>query len=473
MADFKKKFAKNMLITGFFSYSAQAVSLGASTIHSRLLNPSDYGTVALIAIFIGLVGIFADSGISYAIIRTNHGLRYFRLVHHLAVGVGLLLFGVVSLLAPLVSLFFNGDASLIAPTVAVGAQFLVRGFGIVPQAWLVKQLATGFIGKVNLTVALVQAVLVVVLAWLGWSYWALIVPMWLGAGIQVAMVQHKAALSLPFRGWKQAWLGYQLTKHLINHAMGFNVINYGARKTDNLLIGKRYGDFELGLYDRAYLLLTTAINLISNLFGSILLPSLKELMPDKARVRAEYADMMKLFSLITFPAGLLLIFFGRPLTLLLWGADWESVHIFLPYIGILVCSQVVYSNAGYMFILFEEEKRFFRLGLWSSVSLVSGIAIGAAFSPLAVMIGYCAAYLCIVLPLYAYQGYSKAFGYPAGFILKFWAPKIACSLLLFAGAVWAQNWATYLGTGLYAIHLTAESYNLAARTIRKLVGWVR
>ena len=55
------------------------------------------------------------------------------------------------------------------------------------------------------------------------------------------------------------------------------MLNYWARNTDNLIIGKYYGADSLGIYNRAYRLLDMVTGIMTSLFGKVLYPSLKDL----------------------------------------------------------------------------------------------------------------------------------------------------------------------------------------------------
>lgn len=59
---------KNKAISGLFwkfaeRCGAQIVSLVVSIILARLLEPSDYGTISLVTVFIGICHVFVDSGL--------------------------------------------------------------------------------------------------------------------------------------------------------------------------------------------------------------------------------------------------------------------------------------------------------------------------------------------------------------------------------------------------------------------------
>ncbi|RYG47193.1 MAG: hypothetical protein EOO01_15180, partial [Chitinophagaceae bacterium] len=73
---FKKTLVKNLLVSGGYNYLSQAIAFFSSIIVSRLLTPESYGFVGIITVFTGFLSIFADSGISLAVIRSNYLYTY-------------------------------------------------------------------------------------------------------------------------------------------------------------------------------------------------------------------------------------------------------------------------------------------------------------------------------------------------------------------------------------------------------------
>ncbi len=76
MADsLKEKTVKGLLWSFIESFSLQGVQFLVGIIMARLLTPSDFGLIAMLAIFLGISQIFIDGGFSAALIqkteRTN------------------------------------------------------------------------------------------------------------------------------------------------------------------------------------------------------------------------------------------------------------------------------------------------------------------------------------------------------------------------------------------------------------------
>jgi len=65
----KEKAVSATVWSGIDIFAKQGLQFGITLILARLLTPADYGTVGLLAVFIGLAGVFIDSGFSSALIQ--------------------------------------------------------------------------------------------------------------------------------------------------------------------------------------------------------------------------------------------------------------------------------------------------------------------------------------------------------------------------------------------------------------------
>jgi teichuronic acid exporter len=420
---FKKSFFKNILTFGGYNYTSQIANFLSTIVLSRLLLPEEYGYVALITVFTGFVVIFADAGLSMAIVRSDYGTTFHKAVTNLSFYIGVILFLLMAILAYPIALLYN-DLTLIFPTLVMSLTFIAGAFKIVPMSIYTKALDFNFVGKVRLVANIISIGLMIILAFLGFSYWSLILPQFIMHLWQYLMFERRLKLGFRLYPISYTIVAFRKTRSLITNLSGFNLVNYWSRNADNLLIGKLYGNADLGIYSRAYKLLLLSLNLISGIFGTVLYPSLKKYDSEGGNIRSEYASILGIISLINYPVGAILILFPKIFVRLLWGNDWIMVADLLPYFGLLIFFQTMISTTGHMFILLEKEKLFMQVGITTSVLMVVAIALGAMHSMLMVAIAYTFCYVVVIVPINLYFGFIKAFGYGWKFIFQFWFPKL-------------------------------------------------
>lgn len=449
---FKKKFFKNILTLAGFNYSIQFIEFLSTYILSRLLLPAEYGFVALITVFTGFVSLFVDAGLSYAIIRSDYGIRYYKAISNLSLLIGTVLFIAISILAYPIARFYDNN-ELIIPTIILGSVFVIRSISVVPSAILNKNLAFNKTGLVRFTASLIQISTTILLAYLGFSYWALIFPVVFHALTSNIMLSVMAGFRFRFFPLIYLRLAFRTTKTLMANITGFNLINYWSRNADNLIIGKFYGTSDLGLYNRAYKLLYMALNSSSNLFGQVLFPSLKELKTNGGDVKHEFSSMLGIISIISFPIGAFMILLAEPFVRFMWGENWMGVADLLPFFGVIIFMQTLLSPVGNIYVLYQKEKTLFTIGGLSAIVMIIAIVAGAFFSMKHIACFYALSNILFNVPLNIYLGFHKALNFRIKELMVFWLPKMALSLGL-VSAIWYDitiiGWVLIL---LYLLHI--------------------
>jgi O-antigen/teichoic acid export membrane protein len=208
--------------------------------------PEEYGYVALITVFTGFIVIFTDAGLSFAIIRSDYKETFHKAMVNLAFFIGLLLFIIMVALAYPIALFYR-DNTLVLPTSMISLMFIIGALRIIPEATISKSLNFTYIGKVKLIGTLIIVGIMIILALLGFSYWLLIIPPIFSQTTQYILFEKKARIGLKIYSFSYTLAAFRKTKSLITNLSGFNIINYWARNADNLIIGKYYGSFDLGI----------------------------------------------------------------------------------------------------------------------------------------------------------------------------------------------------------------------------------
>lgn len=473
--EFKKGFYSNVLKLGSYQYSSEALSFLSSIILARLLLPKEYGFVALISVVTDFAMIFAGAGIASEIIRSDYGFTFHKAMANLSmiIGLGLCLF--TCMLAYPLALFYD-NMNLIYPTMIISTQIIFRCMQLAPQALLQKQLKFNYIGKLTFFTTFFTIVMMIVLALLDFSYWALIIPFPVTHFVKYILISRKTGLPFRIYPWKYTVVAFRKSKSIIGNITGFKLINYWARNVDNILIGKIYGEASLGIYNRGYRFLSLSLKLIARLFDTVLYPSLKKLQDQGGLVRKEYLNILGIISLINFPVGLVLILFPQTFVRIMWGPNWMQVADLLPYFGLLVMSQTIMSTAGNLFILFKKERVLLIMGTISAALMVGAIAWGSFYSMLHVARYYTLTYLTLIIPITLFFGFIKACGYNIASLLPFWLPKLILSLGLLT-SIWSDHYViTCILMGIYLLHLLHFQRNeimlFSQFTIRKFHKFV-
>jgi O-antigen/teichoic acid export membrane protein len=253
---------------------------------------------------------------------------------------------------------------------------------------------------------------------------------------------------------------FRHTKKLVSSVIGFSSINYWARNSDNMIVGKWYGPSDLGIYNRAYSLLMLPLNLITGLFNNILFPNLKKLQSRNGDIENEYYFVLNVIGCLTFPLTLLFVVFPKELVLILWGRDWARVADLLPYFGLLIFTQSLLSTSGHLLILYKKERAFMISGWISAFFLIGFIVMGATVSLEAIAQMYSLAFIVFVLLLNIFYIYIKSLGLRKGRVYAFWLPKMAFTLLIWLCLYFRQDYLRNVGVAAFSIYVLLSSRQL-------------
>ena len=150
------------------------ITIASTSVMARLLTPQDYGLIGMVAVVTGFVSMYRDLGLSAATIQRSeisHGQisTLFWVNVLLSLGVTLVTAG----LAPLIAWFY-GDPRLIWITVVTAGGFLISGIAVQHEALLRRQMRYFTLAIVGLTSMVIGYVVGIIMAWRGFSYWALV-----------------------------------------------------------------------------------------------------------------------------------------------------------------------------------------------------------------------------------------------------------------------------------------------------------
>ncbi len=464
---FKKDFIRNTARFGSYTYMVQIIEFVSTIVLSRLISPEEYGFVALIIIFSGFIFVLTNVGIKHAIIRNDYDKAKTKRFFSLSIWIGLTLFVFFTLLAYPIALFYD-NMELILPTIVMGFIFIFESVSFVPGSLATKELKFNILGSASVIKTIFQVILMIILAFLGFSYWSLIIPLTLSPLVKFIYLSRKMDVSPAFYTFHDAYDLLKEIRSLVGSITISGIFNYWSRNIDNLLIGKFFGDASLGLYNRAYRFIYLATRLVTTVFGIVLFPSLKKLKDEGGNVNKEFLTILGGLSIFNYPIGFALILLAKPIVLILWGEDWTGVIQFLPYVGILILIQTIFSATSDFYVLQNKEKTVLKLSIISTVLSIIAIIFGVFYSALHVIIFYTLANL-ILIPVQVIIGFYKALKFNIQELLAFWAPKFIMGLLL----VYFTYFDHYIGLVIIAVIYLAHLLLYLREDLNELISLIR
>jgi PST family polysaccharide transporter len=378
--------ASGILNSGAVQVVKVLCQIGSVIVLSRLLPPSDFGLVAMVSPIYGFVALFQDLGLNQATVQkpalTHEEVNAFFWIN---AGAGAALSVLIVAVSPLVGRYY-GDSRVVLLTAAMGLLLFVGSTGTQHSAILLRRMQfpalalTGTLGVIGgLAVSIIAALILK-------NYWALYLGM-------------AASIWLPVIG---VWLASRWRPSMprlvpgLGHMLKFgggittaNLVGFIASNADNILIGRRWGDHALGLYDRSYKLLLFPLERIAGPVANTMVPVLSRLTGETERYRSIFLKAMAQLTLAIWPGVLWAIVFCDILVPTLLGERWsDAAAIFRP-LAIASLPQTVNCLASCLFISQGRVGEYARRSIFNACMFVSGYLIGLPYGPVGVAIAYC------------------------------------------------------------------------------------
>lgn len=341
-----KKEAFSGMVWVFIDYFlVKGVSFVGSIVLARLLMPSDFGIIAMIAIFITLGNILLDSGLSSSLIRNNNNDdKDYSTVFFTNIFFGILLYIFFYIIAPIIANFFD-QLILINIIRFYSIVFLLTSFSSVQMTLLIKNMQFKKIAVLNVPSVFLGLGVGIFMAVKGYGVWSIIsmymvtqlvlsLGLWLSSDWKPKFIFSKDRFSFHFN------YGYKLL--LANFLGGTTTELYNAAT------GKFYSLNTAGNFERAFTLNNYPLTILTQIIGKVTFPLLSKIQNDKQYLQEIFIRLVRFTFFVSAPLMIILSASAKPLILTLLGEKWnEAIPIFqiLCFGGIFYTLQALNVNA--------------------------------------------------------------------------------------------------------------------------------
>jgi O-antigen/teichoic acid export membrane protein len=337
---------------------------------ARLLTPSDFGVAAIAYVVLGLAQLLGDLGLGSAVVR-RAGLteRHVRAAFACSVLAGVAFAAALAVAAPLAAAAVReAEVAPVLRLLSVG--IAVRATGVVAEALLRRHLdfkrlflidtASHVLGFGGVAVSL---------AWLGYGVWSLVwgslAQTLLASVAKFAVVRHPTRLLLAPRELEEL-LGFGLGAALSAS------VNYAALNGDYFVIGRLMGTFNLGLYSRAYALMSLPHTYASGVMSAVMFPAFAQVQGEPARIGSGYLLATRLTAMIAAPAMVTMAIVAPHLVRGFYGPQWTGAVVPLQILSIAGYFRALYHLGG---IVAQSAGRVYG-ELWRQVTYAAAVIGG-------------------------------------------------------------------------------------------------
>jgi O-antigen/teichoic acid export membrane protein len=378
---------------------SQVVSLGllflVGILLMRFLTPAEFGLMGMVNVFSGFLFVLGNFGIASSLIQSK---EIDELDKDTVFWFSLLINGLLAVLligsSPFIASFYN-EAKLISIASVMSFVFVLQSIGSIHNALLRKHLEFKKLFINNTVSGVLAAIISITAALQGMGVWALVLQQVCTAFFATVLYWINDSYRPGFSFSKE-----RLKKHLKFGLplLGSHSFQYWIGNGDNLLIGKFLGVQALGIYSRAYSIVTLPTRRFNIIFTTVLFPSFSQIKDDKERVKTIYLKAMRVIAFFILPGMGLLVVIAKPFISLLAGDTWSSMVPILQLLAVVAGIKSLGFLTSNILLSQGQSGIDFRLNTFSSLFTLLGFFIGVQFGMLEVGYAYLIASIVTIPP---------------------------------------------------------------------------
>lgn len=356
------------------------ISFGCGVVLARVLNPEDFGTVALASAFVLIINRLTGIGIGEEIVRLDRDRESFRE----CIGTYILLNSLLVISAFLLScvlLFISGILEGRARTVflVIAGGWGISGFGAPFQALLQRQMRFRAVAALNWFSTSAGALGGVAMAVFGFGIWSLVIPQMFALSLATVIAAILTGFA-PRLCWRRDVVANQLRK--APWYLGVGLAEESYQRIDDIAVAKLLGVQPLGFYRRAYNLGGLFHHSLGTVLTRVMYPFFARQSADRELLSRAHDCVTRLAIYAVWSAVCLVGIFCREVVGGLYGEKWlPCVPIFWAMAPYAIALPLFETNKGLLIALghvHDTGKTYASMLLLLVVALVPGLVWGGA-----------------------------------------------------------------------------------------------
>jgi len=400
------------------------VQMAGTVILGRLLTPSDFGLVTMVTAFSMLLMNIGLNGFTEGVVqRETVDHQLVSNLFWINVGVGFILTIGFAVAAPLLARFY-GEPRLKPLAAVISLAIFLNCISVLHLALLKRAMKFVETSAIELVARGAAVLVAVVLAWVGWGYWALA-----AAAVASPLVAAVAAFVLcrwlPGRPRRVDGTAPMVRFGL--NVYGRYSVNYCGMNMDQLLLGWRFNAQALGFYKKAYDLFFLSAGLSVSRLALVAVAALSRLKRDPVQYKKYLLNAISVVAFIAMAVGGGLSLVGGDIIRIVLGPGWGTSGRILTWFGFGTGMMLVHEMHGWIHLSLGRADRWFRWGILELSVNALLFALALRWGPIGIATAWTTAFWILTLPALWYAG--KPINLSISLILDaLWRPVVASAL---------------------------------------------
>jgi polysaccharide transporter, PST family len=388
----------------------------------------------------------------------------------LGLALNLAVCAVVIVLSPLVGLAYR-TPEVVPVAIALAVLVPLAGLATQPAALLNRDLRFQSLALADVLPPAANLCVAYACALRGLAYWSLV---WGAAAESVVGAGLVWLLARFSPGWPKFDARARALIRSGGRLTGYNLAVYATTSVDNVLLGLTRGAATLGLYDKAYKLVTQPLSQITSAADRIALPTLVRLAPNPEPYRRMFLRMLEISVGALTPGVVAVMLDAEPLTRLALGVRWVAMAPAASWLALGAMASTTHSAMSWLFKSQGRTAEQLKVGVVVSVVSVASFVAGLPWGAAGVAAGAGVSFLFVSTPYACWRATREGPVGPRDLVRTLWplaagAGASAAAIGLRHAALVLAGWIGVAGDLLIS-HLAFLVALAASRGGRDLLG---
>ena len=399
----KEKQFKSTLLSGLRwsavkRFGQAFLSIAVLVIMARLLEPSDFGLVAMATVFTGISNVFTELGTGEALIRKKDPSKEFiSSIFWLNTSLSLVVCIALFFISPFAaSLYDEKIVELLIYILSI--EILLSGVNRVSHALMEKEMRFKAIAYAQLISQIMSSFIGISMAYLGYGLWSLVA---LGISSQLL---YTIILNLFLKWMPSLTFKVEHIKDIFtfsSYLTSMKILDHAQRRSEIFIVAYFMGSYLGGVYSQTVNLMRKPIKLIGGFMIPVLFSSMSSVLDKPEHVKSLYLKSIQSFFMIYAPIGIILILYSDPFVLFVLGDQWFEMIPLVPVFGLMLlywslhkCNVTSLKSIGRVDILFKIYIVYVPLSI---IGCLIGVQYGIFWVAISMLITTCLLFLTSTL----------------------------------------------------------------------------
>ena len=276
----------------------QGITFFSSIILARLLDPTDFGILAIVQMIVFYANNFTNFGLNNALVQKKDLLPiHIDSVFTIDLAISIVLYLILIFLSPMAATFFN-HSEIKWVLIFMGLYLIITTFYYIPIAILRRNIQFKFLSLLEVVQTIIGIGLTIFLAFWGFRYWSIAI------GEIASTLLIIIPLCVKTKWYPKLAYSHKRMKEIYSFG-GWNFMRTQfdliVNKIDYFVIGHYLGTKDLGFYEKGFEIASKPTRSIAPNINSVYFSTFSRIQKDKAKVKELFLKGANLVTIINYP----------------------------------------------------------------------------------------------------------------------------------------------------------------------------